>query len=757
VVLVAALSATAAVFAAGAPTAIPVVDAVVRGALAAGVTLGASQARRWTWAAAAGAMTIGSAPDQALFIGALAVFAIAVATTVFDIRSRVIGALIGAATVQIALRLPQWGPTGTSAVLGAFACAVLIVSGTRNLRRRTRRRILVGAVVVAGFAIACTAAFSVSVLLARSDALAGADAARAGIEAARQGDTELAIAHFEDALERLRAAESLLDQPWSRVARIVPMVGQNERAVRRLVSNAVDLAETGAFAARSADVESLRAVNGRIDPVAIVALDAPLSDVHVALDRSRRDLRGLGSPWLAWLVDRELDDLRQSLRDASHDARTALLATRAGPTLLGADGPKRYFVMFTTPTEARASGGGFMGNWGVITATDGRLDLTQFGRTEDLNRGGGPLPRHIDGPPDYLARYSRFGVSGEWRNVNMSPDFPTVAEVVAELYPQSGGEPIDGVIAIDPKGLARLLRLTGPVTVTGLPEPLSADNAARILLRDQYLVFPDTAERTDFLEGAARAVTERFTTSSLPGPRTVGRTLGPAVAKGHFFFVSFDGGGNRLLERLGVTGHLGATRGDTFALVTQNASASKLELFLHRTVELTTEIDPAAGRQRTVASIRLRNDAPPQGLPGYVIGNALGLPAGTSRLYVSLYTPLGVARATLDGQPVGVHGEVEQGLNVYSRFVAIPPGAEVVLQVDLRGPMRLVTRHGKPQYRLHVWRQTMVNPDSFAESVAVSGGWKPEEPAGGFETSGNSATYAGRLTADRVLRFTVGG
>lgn len=757
VVVIAVLSAAGAILADAAPTDLPVVDPALRALLALIVPLTAAHGRRWSWAAAAGAVLLASSPDPGLFVAALASFAVAVATSVLDFRSRVIGALLGAAVVQTALRLPTWGPMGTSALVGGFAATVLVMSGVRNLRRRTRRRIRLAVVAAAGTAVVCSAGFVVSVILARSEAQAGADAARAGISAAQAGHTRRAIRHFGDALVHLRAAQRRLDQPWSRVARIMPVIGQHERAVRRLVDHAVSLAETGAFAARSADVEALRAVNGRIDPAAIEALRAPLLKVDAALTRTRRDLPNLGSPWLLGPVRAELDDLRASLRDASHDTRTALLAAEVGPALLGADGPRRYFVMFTTPAEARASAGGFMGNWGVLTAHDGRLDLTRFGRTQELNQAGDSRARHVESVSDYLARYERFGAIQDWRNVNMSPDFPTVAEVVGQLYPQSGGEPVDGVLAIDPKGLARILRLTGPVEVAGLAEPLTAENAARILLRDQYIAFPETAERVGFLERAAEAVTERFTTSSLPGPRTVGQTLGPAVRERHLFFVTTEPEANRLLERLGTTGRVGAGPGDTFGLVTQNATGSKLELFLHRSVELVTRIDPSAGRQQTRATIRLRNDAPADGLPPYVIGNALGLPAGTNRLYLSLYTPLTLAGATLDGKPLRLGVARELGLNVYSQYVTIPPGSEAVVELDLRGPLRLVRHHGQPRYRLDVWRQTMVHPDELTTSVSVGDAWRLEPAGPGLQPDDGSVTFRGTQGTPVRLEATIRG
>src|SRR5690606_4026466 len=71
------------------------------------------------------------------------------------------------------------------------------------------------------------------------------------------------------------------------------------------------------------------------------------------------------------------------------------------------------------------------------------------------------------------------------QDVNFSPDFPTAARLYREMYAQKFGVQVDGVIATDPVALARLLRGTGPVTLTD-GQQLTADNAVSLLLSDAY-------------------------------------------------------------------------------------------------------------------------------------------------------------------------------------------------------------------------------------------------------------------------------
>ena len=112
--------------------------------------------------------------------------------------------------------------------------------------------------------------------------------------------------------------------------------------------------------------------------------------------------------------------------------------------------------------------------------------------------------------------YGGFEPADYPQDLTFSPDFPSDAEALAQIYEQSGGQPVDGVIKIDPVALAALLRFTGPIQVPGIDEPLTSENAADILMRSQYL---QEGERGDALVEATRIAFDKLTSGSLPGPQ----------------------------------------------------------------------------------------------------------------------------------------------------------------------------------------------------------------------------------------------
>ena len=115
-------------------------------------------------------------------------------------------------------------------------------------------------------------------------------------------------------------------------------------------------------------------------------------------------------------------------------------------------------VLFASPAESRELGG-FVGNIGILNAHDGELDLDEVVRVRELNAKTAALPddhlREILGP-DYPERYLRYTPWEFWQNVTGTPDFPTVGRMVQDLAPDAIGRPIDGVMYVDPEGLAAL-------------------------------------------------------------------------------------------------------------------------------------------------------------------------------------------------------------------------------------------------------------------------------------------------------------
>ncbi|MBW3558062.1 MAG: DUF4012 domain-containing protein, partial [Actinobacteria bacterium] len=676
----------------------------------------------WTVTAVAGAAAIASVGSAGAVVG-FAAFGIALATALTARRAPVATVVVGAGIVNALLRLDLPGPHGLESAVAAIVLAPICVSGYRRLQRRTRRRARLSAAVAAVAASGLVLLGVVVVAMARPGLERGASHAAAGLAAARTAEQGEATRQLAASEEAFSGAAGTLGAWWLRPAELVPVVSQHVRALTTAATSGRQLAAAGSEVAKATDLAGVRIRDGQIPLEPIRALAPPLARAGADVSRAVADLRQVRSPWLVGPVSTRLDDNLGRLADSERSLQTSSELVEVLPGLLGAGGERRWFLAVQTPAEARATGG-FIGNFGEITSTDGRLDLPRFGRIGELNAAGDPANRRLLAPEDYLARYERFNVATTWQSVNLSPHFPSVAKVIASLYPQSGGRPVQGVVAIDPAGIAAFLELTGPLTVPSWPEPLTAQNAERVLLYDQYVRFGDNSDRVNFLGEATALLWRRITSGELPAPETIVKVLGPAVEGKHLLISSLDHDEDAALARAGLNGQLRPPAYDSLAVVTQNATGNKIDWFLEREVDYQVDVDPATGAVSGRLRVTLRNQAPPAGLPGYLIGSALTppLPTGTNRTYLSIYTPWNLTRASIGGAGATMESESEQGFRVYSAFVDIPPQGSLDVEVDLAGGLP-----GPGPYRLDLHAQPLVKPDTVTVTAAVAGkGAQPE-------------------------------
>ena len=278
-------------------------------------------------------------------------------------------------------------------------------------------------------------------------------------------------------------------------------------------------------------------------------------------DDIRRRLADLSGMWLAPPIQHAITRFETVVKSAGDSAHTATDALTLAPSILGRDGPRTYFIAFVTPTEARGSGG-LIANYGILRAKDGRIHLDRVGRAPDLDFEG-TNPKHLTGLADYQARYNQFDVANTWANVTMSPDFPTVAQVIAQLYPKSGGEKIDGVMEVGPHGMAGLLALSGPIHIAGLPFDLNEHNIVQFLLHDEYTKITDQQQRADLLgdvhEGDVRQAHLRHVEAARPdledhqpgGPHASSSRSGCSNTAGERFVDRIGGDGSGAAGRAG--------------------------------------------------------------------------------------------------------------------------------------------------------------------------------------------------------------
>ncbi|WP_208027742.1 DUF4012 domain-containing protein [Rhabdothermincola sediminis] len=744
---VTAAAALAAVAAGGEATGLAVVDALWRAALAAVVTAAASRSRRWSWLWMAGLASAAAVGSPAL-IPSSAALLLALLGVFQDRRNRVLGACIGALTIQALLRLPDLGFHGLTALVTASAVAPALWSGYDRSQLSAQQRILRALAGSALVVFVLLVGLAIATISARNELQRGVSSARTGLEMIRAGDHEQAAARFERAASAFTSAHDALSSPWSQPARALPLVSQQVDALVGMSEAGGELARSASRMATSAPYHQLRAKRGTIDLELVRAMQQPVEDSTEALRSARERVASVRSPWLVPPIGSELDEFASDLDRSLPQAELASEGLRVAPRLLGGEGRRRYLLLFTSPAETRFLGG-FVGSYGVLTALDGELTLERSGASAELSAGPGD-EFHLEGFEETLVRYGRYQPQRFVQNLTVSPDLPTDAALARAVFPQTpGGEPIDGVIVADPFAIAALLELTGPVPVEGLDTPLDPTNAARYLLEGQYQRFEgDLDARRDRLAAAARATFDALLEADLPGPRRLGDVLGPMVEQKRLLVWTFDDAEQAFLEHLGAAGRFSPPdQSDYLSVRVANANANKIDAYLHRIIDYDVRFDPGTGQLSATLTVELVNDSPGSGLPPYVIGNHRGEPPGTNTTYLSLYTPSLVVGATIDGRPLALEPQRELGGTVWSALVSVPPQSRTTLRFQLEGQLP-----GGTTYHLAALSQPLAHPDLLRVRVSSADGAFGVREGEGLEIRDGSASGELTWSADHWLR-----
>jgi hypothetical protein len=702
------------------PTGAPLVDLVLVAAAVGGITWFGAAALRWDAALVALIAGITSFSIVGAAVGVLAAVVGYVLPVIPGRRGIVNAALIGIA-MNIAARSHLGWFLGASTLIAIGLAAYLGVVAFRRRTPQSRRGVAVAGVIVAAVAFGGAVGLGIFGYLAADELRAGNAETRAGLAALGDGDVAAAQSSFDTAADSFDAADARLSNPLAAAARFVPGLAQHHRVATELSSEAADAARFLSAELDGVDLDDLTVTNGRIDIAQVRSLQAPLLAIQQRIESLQTRVAAIDSPWLIAPVDDRIDALAIDLAEQRQRSDDALTVALAAPGMLGGDGPRTYYIGFTTPAEARGSGG-FMGNWAEMTITDGQIEMTRFGRADDLNLAGDPTVRRFTrgadaGLDEWIAGYGPFNLSSgpdgttgrePWKNINMSPDIATTGRAIADLYPQSGGGQLDGVFIMDVYTLARFLEFTGPIPLpdgapagaasgTG-PSTLTADTAAKFLLNDQYDLTKVDA-RADVLETFSRSVIDTLLAGTLPAPTRLLDTLGPMVDQGRFTGWMSRADDQAVLEQIGMSGTLPTPgAGDGVAVVFNNAVGNKIDYFLGASASYSVTADARTGTTSARLEVTMTNGAPVDGEPGYVIGNPIGLPVGTNRTRISVFTRLPVKQVLVDGQPAESEPGAEADYFVTSVFVLMPAGATAELSFELDGPMdvadgyELVTR-----------------------------------------------------------------
>lgn len=570
------------------------------------------------------------------------------------------------------------------------------------MRRRGRRRLspparrILRNLALLAFAglVLVGAAAGFRLLKAGRDLRAAQSLVESASDALDAGQVERAREDLVEATTRLtRASGQLHGHAELDVVRALPVVGGNLASLRDSVAAATELTSGGVRVLEAG--RPLERPDGTLEVplrTGAIPLDA-VEAVQAEADALERSLPSAADLRDARFLLPPVRSLRDTVADELERRRAHVASLADGLKILGdmagGSGDRAYLIAVANTAEMRGAGGMIL-SYGGLLGRGGTFELTHFGRIDELALQEPVDPSFVPSlPGDYLRRWEGFDPLFKWRNATVGADFTMVAPALEAMFAARTGLQLDGVIQIDPQGLAALLGAIGPVEVDDLGT-VDVDNLVPLVLNEAYVRYRGIERRSDVLRDVAEAAFTALVNGEYDSVRAIGTALASSVQGRHLMFHALHTDVQERVGDLGADGSLPPLGGpDSVHLTVQNVSGNKLDFFVDTELGLSGDVTP--GRPGAVrAEVVVHNDAPVGAKePRYIFGPFNSdQEVGVYRGVVSLYLPRGATLLSTSGDPprdppVSVS---EDGRPIVSWTVDLPAGATSHVVLELRLP-----------------------------------------------------------------------
>src|ERR1035437_6906639 len=486
----------------------------------------------------------------------------------------------------------------------------------RTWRRRTRIGMAMitagGVLLLAGLWLAVTAMMARSQL---NQARAEIHTLRSQLSASQWPAARVTAA---DLASHAHRANQLTSGPVWALAAALPSGGEPLQTIRGITAGIDSLGHNVlpqlVNAGQRLDPRTLRRPDGSIDLARIAAFGPAIASAAASIDATTKTISGLPRHTLLSSIDASYADALSQVTALDSTVKSADLTVRILPTMLGAGGPKQYFLAFQNEAEARGTGG-LPGAFAIVQANHGKLAMTRMESDSTLSG----VAATVDFGPDYHHLYDGAGTTTLYGNSNLSPNFPYAAQIWASMWKKHSGQKVDGVIAVDPTALGYLLAVTGPATLPDNTQ-ISAANAVALTQATSYAKFPGTtlaedAQRKAYLLELASAASKKILAAG-GEPTALLRAAGEAAGERRLLVWSADPRLQADLAQTSVSGIIPTTTAPYIGLSIVNDGGNKLDYYLDRS--LTWQAAGCGPTRVSTVSITLTNNAPAAGLSPYV-------------------------------------------------------------------------------------------------------------------------------------------
>jgi hypothetical protein len=503
----------------------------------------------------------------------------------------------------------------------------------------------------------------------------------------KNGDSDKAGATLAALQQSTTEARANTDGPLWGAAAALPFVGDSVSGVQQVTTSLDDIATRGlpavVKASSSLDADVFQPRNGKFDLAKLAGLEPSVSTASRVLTANRDKISTIHVDDLVGPLRAPVTDLKSKIDGAQSVAASAARTMRLAPQMLGADGTRRYLLVFQNNAEVRSTGG-LPGAFAIVEAKRGKVSIIKQGSATDIPQYSNPFVKLTK---EEAAVYGQL-MAKDFRDTNFTPDFPRTAEIMRAMVDDKVGVKVDGVLSLDPVALSMVLKGTGPIEVAD-DTRLTADNAVDVLLNGVYSRFEDPALQDAFFADSARRVFQATTSGIGDSRKTVSQMVKAADEHRVLLWSARKAEQREITDTVIAGSFPGADEAQPHVgMYLNDSTASKMQYYLDlkttaRSVRCTDD-----GRQTIEMTSTYISTAPAdaRSLPAYITGDGFAGPRGSMVLDTRFFAPAGgeFVSFTLNDKMRPNNGVSFHGRPVNFAAFTLKPGAKVRVVATMR-------------------------------------------------------------------------
>jgi hypothetical protein len=386
------------------------------------------------------------------------------------------------------------------------------------------------------------------------------------------------------------------------------------------------------------------------------------------------------------------------------------------PDLLGNPDPRKYLILFQNDAELRPTGG-FLTAYATLTITKGKIEP---GISEDIYTLDNGFKRKVPAP-EPIKKYLPLVYNWNLRDMNLSPDFKTSMDTFTTYMKESSVAPeYDAIIAIDTEVPVRILKVLGPIGVSGYGGKFSAENDPRcdcpqVIYELENIITKPTYEIREGRKSILGPLMNSMLANMMGSPKAKWaeffNIFTESIEQKHLLMYFKDENKQHAAEVLGSAGRILSYDGDYLHINDTNFAGAKSNLFVESEVTQDVNINDDGSATKKLV-ITYKN--PRKGDNCNLEAGLLCL-NGILRDWIRLYVPKGSVLKAGRGFEADMITSEDLGYTVLEGFFTLSPQSVKKLEVEYTIPAGTVDG----DYKLLIQKQPGVDP--VKHTITVTG------------------------------------